>query len=58
VIKILNGKAYNIIRGRGTFYCWVSVTKCNKGHSFLNNILVKIFGDALTRARDLFRIIY
>jgi hypothetical protein len=27
VIKILNGKACNIIGGRGTFHCWVAVAE-------------------------------
>jgi hypothetical protein len=57
----LNGKACNIIGGRGSFHCCVSAAECNKGHGFfeaLNNISVKISEDAVTRSEDVFRIIH
>jgi hypothetical protein len=57
----LNGKACNIIQGRGTFNYWVSAAECSKGHGFfevLNNMSVKIFEYAATRAEDLFRTIH
>jgi hypothetical protein len=46
MIKISNGKACNIIGGRGTFHFWVSAAECSKRHRFfyvLNNMSVKIF---------------
>jgi hypothetical protein len=61
VIEILNGKIRNVIGGRGTFHCWVSVAECNKGHGSFDVFIIylqRFFGDTLTRARDLFRIIH
>jgi hypothetical protein len=60
LIEILKGKACTY-RGQRTFHCWVSAGECSKGNGFLevlNNMSVKIFEGAVTRAEYLFRLIH